>query len=141
MNKNEAVMSILFEKLKELENIKVFKNEPLPQVIPENGIIFLHDGNLGEPEVLLSPPRYIYHHTAELEVIVQDIKAKNRDKLLDEILENIVQIFSRDTTLGGAVDYCLLGPPEFLLEASEGVIPLKAAIVPIILEYVSNKNI
>lgn len=135
MSKREDVLNALFEQLKQINDVKVLKNEPLPQKIPKNGIIFLRDGNVGEPEVLLSPPCFIYQHVAEIEIVVQALKAEERDKKLDELMAKIGALISENTTLGGLVDYCLSGQPEFILEAPEGVVPMKAAVIPIVLEY------
>ncbi|NCB09574.1 MAG: acyl-CoA transferase, partial [Bacteroidia bacterium] len=57
MSKREEVLNALFEKLKTLD-IQVLRNEVLPQKIPPEGIVFIRDGNMGDPEVLLSPPLY-----------------------------------------------------------------------------------
>lgn len=135
MTKHEEVLNALFEQLKQINDVKVLKNEPLPQKIPENGIIFLRDGNLGEPEAILSPPILIYHHTAEVEVIVQLLDAKKRDSTLDALVERIQCLIRNNPYLDGLVDYAFVGQPEFILEAPEGAVPIKAAIIPIILEY------
>lgn len=136
MNKREEVLTALFEKLKSLD-IPVLRNEVLPQKIPPEGIVFIRDGNMGEPEVLLSPPLYIYQHAVELEVIVQDVKAAERDSILDKILVKIGGLLDDNATLNGAVDYFHLGSPDFVLEAIEGASALKAAVVPVVLEYAS----
>ena len=79
MTKREQILQALFEKLRTLENISVKRNETLPQVIPETGIVMLRDGKQGEPEVILSPPICIFKHEAEVEVIVQATKPEDRD--------------------------------------------------------------
>lgn len=140
MSKREEVLTALFEKLKALD-VSVFRNEVLPQKIPPEGMVFLRDGNMGEPEVLLSPPIFIYQHAVELEVIVQDAKAVERDAVLDKILVKIGGLLDDNPTLDGAVDYLHLGSPDFMLEAIEGASAFKAAVVPIILEYASKTSL
>lgn len=140
MSKPIKIINALFENLKLINSVMVLKNEPLPQKIPKTGIIFLRDGNLGEPEVLLSPLIYIYQHQAEIEVIVQDVDSNIRDELLDKLLLKVNEFIGKSGNLNNLVDYISIGTPEFLLEAPEGTVPIKAAIIPIILEY-STQNI
>ena len=70
MSKREQILQALFERLKTLD-LPVKRNETLPQVISETGIVMLRDGKQGEPEVILSPPICIFKHETEVEVIVQ----------------------------------------------------------------------
>lgn len=135
MSKREQILQALFEKLQTLENIPVKRNETLPQVIPEAGIVMLRDGRQGEPEIILSPPMCIFHHEAELEVIVQDAKSEVRDKKLDEILVKVGTLLCCEGKLNGLTDYIYAEQPEILEEYVEGAPNIKAAIIPIILEY------
>lgn len=141
MSKREYVLNALLAKLSTLENIPVKRNETLPQIIPKSGIVILRDGTMGEPEVLLSPPCFIYQHIAEIEVIVQDILPADRDSKLDGLLERIGTILNLDTNLGGLVDYCYPKSPEFVEELIEGAPTIKAAIVPVLLEYASETSL
>ena len=84
MSKREQILQALFEKLQTLENIPVKRNETLPQVIPEAGIVMLRDGKQGEPEIILSPPICIFKHEAEVEIIVQAAKPEERDRRRSE---------------------------------------------------------
>ena len=141
MSKREYVLNALLAKLSTLENIPVKRNETLPQVIPKSGIVILRDGNMGEPEVLLSPSCFIYQHIAEIEVIVQDVLPADRDSKLDALLEKIGTILTIDINLGGLVDYCYPKSPEFVEEPIEGAPTIKAAIVPVLLEYASETSL
>ena len=120
---------------KQIKGVKILKNEPLPQTIPKLGIIFIRDGTIGEAEILLSPPRAVYQHKAEIEIVVQEVEAEDRDKKLDDLLELVANVVASNHTLNGKVDYCLLESPEFVLEAPDGVVPIKAGIISVILEY------
>ena len=88
MSKREIVLNALFERLSKLD-VAVKRNDPLPQKIPDGGLVILRDGNVGEPEILLSPPYYIFTHRAELEVIVQQEAPAERDQALDWLLVEI----------------------------------------------------
>lgn len=137
MSKREQVLQALFEKLQTLKNIPVKRNETLPQIIPEKGIVMLRDGKQGEPEIILSPPICIFKHEAEVEVIVQAAKSEERDKKLDEILEHIGILLSSDVTLCGLTDYVYPKPPEIIDEFIDGAATIKAAVIPVVLEYSS----
>ena len=141
MSKREDVLNALLDRLSTLENIPVKRNETLPQVIPKSGIVILRDGTMGEPEVLLSPPCFIYQHIAEIEVIFQDVLPADRDSKLDGLLERIGTLLNADTNLGGLVDYCYPKSPEFVEEPIEGAPTIKAAIVPVLLEYASETSL
>ena len=134
MSKREQILQALFERLKTLD-LPVKRNETLPQVISETGIVMLRDGKQGEPEVILSPPICIFKHEAEVEVIVQAVKPEDRDKKLDEILEQIGMLLSSDVTLYGLTDYVYPKPPEIIDEYIEGAPTMKAAVIPVVLEY------
>lgn len=118
-----------------------YKENCLPQKIPDGGLVILRDGNVGEPEILLSPPYYIFTHRAELEVIVQQEAPAERDQALDWLLVEIGELLLSDPRLGGQVDYMHADPPEFVEEPVEGGVTIKGAIVPIVLEYTSNSNL
>ena len=103
--------------------------------MPAEGLIIVRDGNPGEPEITLSPTRYHYQHRAEIEVFVQQAGQLERDQALDTLLQAIGEILTLNLTLGSVVDYLHIGTPEFLSETTEGAPTIKAAVVPIILEY------
>ena len=140
MSKREIVLNALFERLSTLD-VSVKRNDPLPQKIPDGGLVILRDGNVGEPEILLSPPYYIFTHRAELEVIVQQEAPAERDQALDWLLVEIGELLLSDPRLGGQVDYMHADPPEFVEEPVEGGVTKKGAIVPIVIEYTSNSNL
>ena len=140
MSKREIVLNALFERLSTLD-VSVKRNDPLPQKIPDGGLVILRDGNVGEPEILLSPTCYIFTHRAELEVIVEKETPAERDQALDGLLVQIGELLQEDPGLGAEVDYMHADPPEFVEELVEGGVTIKGAIVPIVLEYTSNSNL
>ncbi|MBI1327008.1 MAG: acyl-CoA transferase [Alphaproteobacteria bacterium] len=135
-SKREQALAGLFLYLQNgISGVAVLRNEPLPTKIPASGLLILRDGDAGELEITLSPTRYHYAHVAELEVLVQKPKPDERDAALDALLMALGDVLSIDTTLSGAVDYMSVGSPEFLTETVEGAPAIKAAVVPITLEY------
>lgn len=135
-SKREQALAGLFLCLQNgMSGVAVLRNEPLPTKIPASGLLILRDGDAGEPEITLSPTRYHYAHVAELEVLVQKPKPDERDAALDGLLVALGDTLGADTSLSGAVDYMSIGSPEFLTEAVEGASAIKAAVIPITLEY------
>lgn len=133
----EAALKALLSLLQGLTGPKVLRNEPEVQTIPAGGLVVLRDGEPGEPEVLLSPASYAYEHRAEIVVQVSGGSAAGRDAALDALLQAIGAAIAADQTLSGAVDMATPGGPELVDEAVEGAPAIKAALVPVFLEYVS----
>lgn len=138
-SKREQALQGLFLCLQTgLPNISVLRNEVLTTAIPEAGLVVLRDGDPGEPDILLSPPRYIYKHRADVEVFVQNADAAQREADLDHLITLIGDALDTAGTLGGVIDILNPGSPELMTEPIEGAATVKAAIVPIILEYVTS---
>jgi len=135
ISKRESALQGLFLRLQNLTSATVKRNEPLPQKVGAEAIVILRDGDVGEPEILLSPTLYIYHHQAEIEVLVQEADQAQRDAKLDSILQEIGTLISADFTLGNAVDYATVSAPEMVQETIEGAPTLKAAALTVSLEY------
>ena len=132
----EQALKSLFLCLKNgLTDIAVLRNEALPTKVPETGLVILRDGDIGEPEVSLSPTRYHYQHQASLEVFIQEPDANVRAEKLDFLLSSIGTLLSANTTLSSAVDYMHVVSFELVTEHQEGAPTLSAAVVPVILEY------
>ena len=135
-SKREQALAGLFLCLKDnITGLSVLRNEPLPTKVPAYGLVILRDGDPGEPEVTLSPTRYHYQHRAEIEALVQHGDPAQRDTALDTLLETVAQALDGQTSLGGLVDYLHIETPDFLSETVEGAPTIKAAVVPVILEY------
>ena len=141
MSKREQVLNALFARLSALPDVEVKRNAVLPVKIPDNGLVVLRDGDIGEPDILLSPACYVFHHKAEIEVLIQQVEDSDNDAKLDGILEAIGQILQNDVTLSGLIDYMHADPPEFVEQPVEGGLTIKGAVVPIVLEYVSDSNL
>lgn len=141
MSKREQVLNALFTRLSVLPDVKVKRNETLPLVVPSAGLLILRDGKQGEPEYVLSPPLCVFHHEAELEILVQAAAATERDKRLDEILENVAKALSQSGALECLVDCVYPKSPEIIEEFIEGAPDIKAAVVPIVLEYTTTNSL
>lgn len=141
MSKREQVLQVLFSRLSALPDTEVRRNISLPVKIPSSGLVVLRDGNIGEPEILLSPVYYVFHHRAEIEILVQKTDDADNDARLDRLLEAVGCLLAVDVTLSGLIDHMHAEPPEFIEQPVEGGLTIKAAIVPVILEYVSDSNL
>ena len=132
--REQALMG-LFSCLQRLTGPTVKRNEPLPIKVPEAGLVILRDGDAGDPEVILSPTRYVYQHRAEIEVLVQQADQAERDAALDTLLMAVGEALAADPRIGGMVDFAHPGSPELLQETIEGAPTIKAAVIPVFLEY------
>ena len=141
MSKREQVLNALLARLSALPDVEVKRNAVLPIKIPDNGLVVLRDGDIGEPNILLSPACYVFHHKAEIEVLIQQVEDSDNDAKLDSILEAIGLILKVDVTLSGLIDYMHADPPEFIEQPVDGGLTIKGAVVPIVLEYVSDSNL
>ena len=108
-SKREQALQGLFLCLQTgLPGISMLRNEVLTTAIPENGLVVLRDGDPGEPDILLSPPRYIYKHRADIEVFVQNADAVQREADLDQLITQIGAALETAGTLDGNRDHRLL---------------------------------
>ena len=128
----ETILAELHARLQSLA-ATVLRDEVLPERIPPAGLIILRDGQSGEPEVTLSPMRHHYQHRAELEVIVQT--PGNRATAFDLLIASIGTVLATDRTLGGLCDWVEAEAPAAVDLPIDGAVPLKAAIVIIVLHY------
>ena len=135
-SQREAAISALHAHLSAaLIPILVKRNEVLSTAIPSEGLLILRDGDTGEPEVLLSPLRYLYQHRVELEVWVQHAQPSERDQQFDQLLQTLGTALDYAGNLNGAVDLIHTGSPEFSTESIEGGATVKVATIPIFLEF------
>ena len=128
----ETILAALHARLQPLA-ATVLRDEVLPERIPAAGLIILRDGQLGEPEVTLSPLRYHFQHRAELEVIVQG--ANNRSTAFDTLIAAIGTALAADRSLGGLCDWVEAEAPASVDLPVEGAVSLKAAVITVVLHY------
>jgi hypothetical protein len=128
----ETVLSALLAQLQPLAALTL-RDDVLPERIPAAGLIILRDGQLGEPEVTLSPLRYHYQHRAELEVVVQ--ASNGRASAFDTLITAIGTALEADRTLGGLCDWVEPEAPASVDLPIEGASALKAAVITVVLHY------
>ncbi len=137
MTVRETILQALFTLLQTIPNAKVIRNEAFPEKIPDGGLIVMRDGDIGEPEVILSPLSYYWQHRVSLEVAVQKGSSAARDSALDGLFSQISTVLAADKTLGGLCDLVTPQAPNNDTIAIEGAATIKAAIVSVELIYVT----
>ena len=133
----EQVLAALFLQIQQVPSATVKREEPLPEKVPDGGLVILRDGDPGDPEVLLSPVTYLWQHRAEIEVIVQQAPAAATAGL-DALLAELGIALSADRTLGGLVDWVEWSAPQTRDLAVDGAAGLKGAVVTVTLHYASS---
>lgn len=142
MSKREDVINAIFYKISRALDVPVKKNEAIPQKIPKEGIIFIRDGHMNESTIILSSPKmFILQHIVEIEIVVQDVSSEIRDRRIDELLTQVAQLLSQDPTLTGIVDYQYPEIPEFMEETIDGAQPIKAVVLPVVVEYAASMSV
>jgi hypothetical protein len=114
------------------------RNASLPERLSEHAMAVLRDGEMGEPEVSLSPLTYHWQHQVAIEIFVADPDASERDKRMDGLLVELAALIEADRTLGGVIEYAEIGPPKFDELAPDGVSGIKACLLPVVLHYSSS---
>lgn len=114
---------------------EVKRNETVPQRIARGGLIMLHDGEPGEPEVYLSPLAYAFQHRFEADVMIDLPQASERDGALDALKVAIGAAIAADRTLVGLCDYVEAEAPQTLELPIEPSAALKAANIGIVCSY------
>lgn len=80
----------------------------------------------------LSPLRYHCRHRAEIEAVVQ---GADRDATFDTLKASIGATITADRTLGGLCDWVEAEAPRPVDLPVEGMASLKAAVIPVVLQY------
>jgi hypothetical protein len=131
-SKREQVVEAVVAACQSIPLVRVERNRDRPTKIPPEGLIVVRDGDVGEPEVLLSPLSYTWTHGVVVELFTQ---SGDRDGHLDDMLAALQAALDAVPTLGGLVDYMQAGGPEFDKADPEGGADLKAATVVVRLTY------
>jgi hypothetical protein len=131
----EIILSALHALLQS-QNAPVLRGEVLPERVPTAGLLFLRDGDPGEPAVTLSPLRYHYQHRAELEAVAH--AGAGRDAAFDILAAGIGALVSADRTLSGLCDWVEAEAPRPVDLAIDGAATLKAAVITIVLHYATS---
>ena len=138
MSQRENAIGALFAVLGQLSlGTMVKRNAALPERIADHAMAILRDGEMGEPEVSLSPLTYHWQHQVAIELFVADPDASKRDARMDGLLTELASLIETDRTLAGVVEYAEIGQPKFDELAPEGTSGIKACLLPVVLHYSS----
>ncbi len=138
MSQRENAIAALFAVLGQLSlGATVKRNAALPERVSDQAMAILRDGEMGEPEVSLSPLTYHWQHQVAIELFVADPDASARDARMDDLLVELATLIEADRTLGGVIEYAEIGPPKFDELAPDGTGGIKACLLPVVLHYSS----
>jgi hypothetical protein len=138
-SQRESAIGALFAVLGQLSlGTTVKRNAALPERVSDHAMAILRDGEMGEPEVSLSPLTYHWRHQVAIELFVADRDASARDVRMDGLLTELAGLIEADRTLGGVVEYAEIGPPKFDELAPDGTSGIKACLLPVVLHYSSS---
>jgi hypothetical protein len=139
MSQREIAIGALFAVLGQLSlGTTVKRNAALPERIADHAMAILRDGEMGEPEVSLSPLTYHWQHQVAIELFVADPDAAVRDARMDGLLVELATLIEVDRTLSGVIEYAEIGPPKFDELAPDGTSGIKACLLPVVLHYGSS---
>ena len=142
MSQRENAIGALFSVLGQLSlGTMVKRNAALPERIADHAMAILRDGEMGEPEVSLSPLTYHWQHQVAIELFVADPDASTRDSRMDGLLTELATLIETDRTLAGVVEYAEIGQPKFDELAPEGTSGIEACLLPVILHYSSSGSL
>ena len=138
MSQRENAIGALFAVLGQLSlGTMVKRNAALPERIADHAMAILRDGEMGEPEVSLSPLTSHWQHQVAIELFVADPDTSTRDARMDGLLVELAALIEADRTLAGVVEYAEIGQPRFDELAPEGSSGIKACLLPVVLHYSS----
>jgi hypothetical protein len=138
MSQRENAIGALFAVLGQLSlGTMVKRNAALPERIADHAMAILRDGEMGEPEVSLSPLTYHWQHQVAIELFVADPDASTRDARMDGLLTELASLIEADRTLAGVVEYAEIAQPKFDELAPEGTGGIKACLLTVVLHYSS----
>ena len=139
MSHREDAIGALFAVLGQLSlGATVKRNAALPERVTDQAMAILRDGEMGEPEVSLSPLTYHWQHQVAIELFVADPDASTRDSRMDGLLTELASLIEADRTLAGVIEYAEIGAPKFDELAPDGTSGIKACLLPVVLHYSSS---
>jgi hypothetical protein len=137
-SQRESAIGALFAVLGQLSlGTTVKRNVALPERVSDHAMAIMRDGEMGEPEVSLSPLTYHWQHQVAIELFVADPDVGARDARMDGLLLELAALIEAERTLGGVVEYADIGPPKFDELATDGTSGIKACLLPVVLHYSS----
>ncbi len=140
-SQRESAIGALFAVLGRLSlgtpGTTVKRNAALPERVADHAMAILRDGEMGEPEVSLSPLTYHWQHQVTIELFVADPDASVRDARMDGLLTELATVIEADRTLGGVIEYAEIGAPKFDELTPDGSSGIKACLLSVVLHYSS----
>ena len=138
MSHREEAIGALFDVLGQLSlGTMVKRNAALPERVTDQAMAILRDGEMGDPDVSLSPLMYHWRHQVVIELFVAEPDASARDARMDGLLMELATLIESDRTLGGVIEFAEIGPPKFDELAPDGTSGIKACLLPVVLHYSS----
>ena len=131
------VIEALVARLSTATPAPVYRNDPLARAVPNDGLIVVHDGDPGEPDITLNPVIYAYRHRIDIEVFVPIAAGVGSDATIDALLDTLAGALAGDRDLGGLVETMTWVAPEISALTIEGGVPILVARLTIILEYLT----
>lgn len=113
---------------------KVERNLTKPERIPPGGLVIIHDGDPGEPEVMLSPLTYLFSHRIPIEIAVHQA-TDPREQALDAVLGRIGVEVAANRILWGLCDFIEVGAPATNDIEVSGALPGRWADVVLVATY------
>lgn len=110
-----------------LPNADVRRNADRPVEVAPGGTVILHDGDPGDPDIILSPYAETYEHEAELDVAAYESASQTREEVVDAMVEAIRAAIAADRTLGGLCEWANAPRPVTDDASSAGTEPVRWA--------------
>lgn len=135
-SKAEEVLCALHGVLWGIGDAALERNTGLPEEVPPGGLMILRDGRVDDELETMGGFDSVYvRHTASIEVFVCDGDAARRDQKFDALVRAIGQALRANKTLGGLAYGLTVRRPEPETESLPGVAAIKAAAIPVTIEY------
>ncbi len=136
MSKAEQILEKLETLFEQNCEARVERNESEPERIPKAGLIVIHDGDPGEPEITLGGFSHTYYsHPIEIDIFVQEGKRIDRDAKFDELLQQIDMVLQNYPKLDGLVDGMTYGRPVTETQTIDGGAAVKSGTLIIEVDY------
>lgn len=138
-SKREAALAALHKTVESafelhVPEVRVVRNESLPQRLPRGGLVVLDDGETLVEAVVISPYAQHVEQVVECTLIAP---AEDGSEALDEMLQRLHAALVADRTLGGAVDWVSMEAVETEPVDRDDSGPLRSARVTISLRFVT----
>jgi len=131
-----AAFSLLTSTLTPL-GITVLRDAYLPQAIPPAGLVILHSGEPGDPDITLNPRTEYYQHRAEVEIFVMQPlpPAPTKEDSIYDIFSRVERAVGQDPGLGGNAVFSRPDILEVETLDIEGASEILAGTFALIIEY------